>query len=336
LNITQIYAGMMAVPLTGTGERHAMGTTAYLYDKIFLQHKPGLGHPERPERLNAIHGKISGSPFYRDLLLITPEKADRKFIELNHGAAYIDDVREKIENGTGFLDMDTGVSAKSFEAALQAVGGSLKMCDAVMGNRAVNGFCAVRPPGHHAEYDYASGFCIFNNIAIAARYLRSEHGLKRIAIVDWDVHHGNGTQHSFEGDDFVYYISLHQNPLFPGTGTAREKGYGQGTGYTLNIPMEPGRTDEDYLDAFHGQIIPALDAYRPEIVLVSAGFDAHHADPLASIMLSTEVFHTFTKLLMGVAERHCGGKVISFLEGGYNLDALSDSVMKMMEAFVSA
>lgn len=313
-----------------------MSATAYLFDKIFLTHKPGLGHPERPERLSAIHRKITGSPLYGKLLLIAPDKPDMKYIESNHSTSYIAEVKKKIESGTGFLDMDTGVSENSFEAALSAVGGSLKMCDAVMSGQAVNGFCAVRPPGHHAEYDYASGFCIFNNIAIAARYLHDKYALKRIAIVDWDVHHGNGTQHSFEGDDFVYYISLHQVPLFPGTGAAKEKGYGRGAGFTLNIPMEPGMTDEDYLDAFNSVIVPELDKFRPEIVLISAGFDAHHADPLASIMLSTEVFHTFTQMLVGVAERHCGGRVISFLEGGYNVEALSESVLKMMEAFVSA
>lgn len=313
-----------------------MGATAYLFDTIFLSHKPGLGHPERPERLSAIHGKITGSRFYRELLLVDPVKPDMRYIESNHSSAYIGDVKRKIEDGGRFLDMDTGVSEDSFEAALLAVGGSLKLCDVVMSGKAVNGFCAVRPPGHHAEYDYSSGFCIFNNIAIAARYLNDAYGLKRIAIVDWDVHHGNGTQHSFEGDDFVYYISLHQVPLFPGTGYAKEKGYGRGLGYTLNIPMEPGMTDSDYLDAFNGTIIPALDNYRPEIMLISAGFDAHHADPLASMMLTADAFRIFTEMLVGVANRHCGGKVIAFLEGGYNLDALSESALKMMEVFVSA
>jgi len=205
-----------------------------------------------------------------------------------------------------------------------------------MAGKAVNGFCAVRPPGHHAEYDYASGFCLFNNAAIAARHLREKHGLKRIAIFDWDAHHGNGTQHSFEGDDFVYYMSIHQVPLFPGTGSAREKGFGRGLGYTLNVPMEPGRTDEDYLQVLRNVIIPELDRYRPEILLVSAGFDAHHADPLASLMLTTDFFGTMTEELIAVAGRHCAGKIVAFLEGGYNLAALSDSVMKMMEAFVSA
>lgn len=313
-----------------------MRKTAYLYDKKFLEHKPGLGHPEKPERLEAIHGKIKSSRFYNELLPVKAVKAEIEQVEMNHASSYIDKVKRASESGNGFIDPDTGVSRRSFEAALFAVGGSIALCDAVMAGKAVNGFCAVRPPGHHAEYDSSSGFCLFNNIAISAHHLKEKHGLKRIAIIDWDVHHGNGTQHSFEGDDFVYYISIHQMPLFPGTGAESEKGYGRGKGYTLNIPMEPGNNDDDYLKAFEDIIIPGLEKYSPEILLISAGFDAHRADPLASIKLTTDFFGTMTKKLLNVAKKHCGGKIVAFLEGGYNLDALSGSVMKMMQAFVEA
>ena len=313
-----------------------MGRTAYLFDRTYTEHKPGMGHPERPERLTAIHNRITKSDYYGDLLLVKAAVSDLKYIKMNHDSGYVDELKRKMSKGTGFLDADTGFSEKTYEAAVKAVGGSLRVCDAIMKGEAINGFCAVRPPGHHAEYDYASGFCIFNNVAIAARYLHSEYGLNRIAVIDWDVHHGNGTQHSFESDNWVYYISIHQNPLFPGTGAEKEKGFGKGLGFTLNIPMEPGRTDEDYIDVFNTIIVPELDRYRPEIILISAGFDAHHADPLASIMLSNEAFRAMTEILVQAAERHCAGKVISFLEGGYNLKVLADCVDEMMREFVKS
>lgn len=311
-----------------------MGKTAYCFDPIYLQHDSGWGHPERAERLIAIDTKLQSFDFYEGLVRIKPVRADYSHIERIHSRDYILRVKHEIESGIDYLDsMDTGVCKKSFDVALYAVGGGLAMCDAIMRGDAVHGFCAVRPPGHHAERDYAAGFCIFNNIAIAARYLQYEHGIGRVAIVDWDVHHGNGTQHSFESDDSVLYISLHQYPYYPGSGSSRERGRDAGEGYTLNIPMSPGSGDEDYRDAFDDKIVPALDDFAPGFILISAGFDAHEADPLASIELSTGMYHTCTKMLKDVAARHSHSRIIAFLEGGYNLYAIAESSAAMMRAF---
>ena len=310
--------------------------TAYLYDPVFMQHKTGWGHPEKPERLKAINDAVRAAPYFNDLVKIRPSMPDMKYIEAIHSKSYIQRVEREIEDGISYLDsMDTGVCRDSYDVALKAVGGSLNMCDAVMEGKADNGLCAVRPPGHHAEWDYAAGFCIFNNIAISARYLQSEYAVSRLAIVDWDVHHGNGTQHSFESDSSILYISLHQYPHYPGTGSDSETGSGAGKGYTLNIPMRAGSGDAEYALAFQNQIIPALHAFKPEVLLISAGFDAHRHDPLSSIMLSSESYGLFTNMLMTVADTYSRGRVIAFLEGGYDLSSLAESVMHMMDAFAS-
>ncbi len=310
-------------------------TTAYLFDSVYLQHDTGWGHPEKPERLIYISNALFETPYYESLFKVKPAMPDMKHIEAIHSKAYIKRVEKEIKSGVSCLDsMDTVVCSYSYEVALKAVGGSLSMCDAIMDNKAANGFCSVRPPGHHAESDYAAGFCIFNNIAIAARYLQNKYHVGRIAIIDWDVHHGNGTQHSFEQDSSILYISLHQHPHYPGTGASSECGSGPGKGYTINIPMRAGSSEKEYIPAFQHSIIPAIDTFKPEIILISAGFDAHRNDPLSSIRLNTETFGEFTKMLMAVADAHSHGRIISFLEGGYNLQALADSVRSMMDAFV--
>lgn len=314
-----------------------MGRTAYCFDPIYLEHQTEWGHPERAERLIAIDTMLQTRPYYRDLVRIAPRRADQKHVELVHDPAYIQRAREEIERGDDYFDsMDTSVCKRSYEVALYAAGGALAMCDAIMEARADYGFCAVRPPGHHAERDYAAGFCIFNNIAIAARYLQKEHKLKRVAIVDWDVHHGNGSQHMFEKDPTVFYASTHQFPYYPGTGSLMEKGMAGGENFTLNIPMDAGSGDEEYRSAFRDHIIPALDSFRPEFILISAGFDAHRNDPLAGINLSTGMFGEFTRMLVEAAARHAGKRVIALLEGGYNLDALAASAERMMNAFVES
>jgi acetoin utilization deacetylase AcuC-like enzyme len=312
-------------------------TTAYLFDPVYLMHDTGWGHPEKSERLVSIHTAVSSAPFYDELFLVHPSIPDMKYIEMIHSKSYIRRVEKEIEGGTSYLDsMDTAVCAESYRVSLQAVGGSLSMCDVIAGGKATNGFCAIRPPGHHAEWDYAAGFCIFNNIAIAARYLQNRHSIEKVAIVDWDVHHGNGTQHSFEMDRSVFYVSLHQYPHYPGSGAASETGSGDGAGFSLNIPMRAGTGDDEYFQAFRGKIIPALEAYRPDIILISAGFDAHRNDPLSSIRLSSGAFAEFTRMLMAVADKYSGGRMIAFLEGGYNLQALADGVMQMMGVLTSA
>ncbi|MFC1669644.1 histone deacetylase [Spirochaetota bacterium] len=312
-----------------------MSKTAFLYDDIYLEHDTGMGHPERSHRLAAINERIKSTPYYSDLLLVEPGDPDMKYIEMIHSKKYIERAKMEIEGGARTLDsMDTTVCKRSYEVALKAVGGSLKLCDIIMGNEAVNGFCAVRPPGHHAEEDFAAGFCIFNNIAIAAKYLQSKYGLGNIAIIDWDVHHGNGTQHSLEYDNTILYVSLHQYPHYPGTGSHGETGKGDGKGYTLNYPMSAGSDDKDYLNIFNESIIPSLNDFKPEIVLISAGFDAAGDDPLSSIRLSTGVYYDFTKLLMGVSKKYSNERIIAFLEGGYDLNALADGVENVMKAFI--
>jgi len=310
--------------------------TAYLYDPIFLKHQTGPGHPERPERCSAIHGAISAAPYYGDLVKIRASIPDLKYVEMVHARSYIQRVKEEVAGGISHLDsLDTAVSRDSYNVALNAVGGSLNLCDAIMTGKASAGFCAVRPPGHHAEWDSAAGFCIFNTIAIAAHYLQARHKIGRIAIVDWDVHHGNGTQHTFELDHSVLYISLHQYPHFPGSGAGFEAGTGTGTGFTLNIPMQAGSGDTEYLEAFRTLVIPALQRFEPEIILISAGFDGHRDDPLSSTHLSTEAFGEFTRMLMYPAKAFSMGRIIAFLEGGYDLRSLAESARCMMDVLVN-
>ncbi len=312
-----------------------MAKTAYLYDGIYLEHDTGPFHPETPDRLRAINDKLRKSPFYRDLVKVSPKKPDMKYIEMVHSRDYIASVKQDIESGRPSLDWgDTAVCTRSYEVALMAVGGCLRACDTVIKGDAVCAFCAVRPPGHHAERSSAAGFCIFNNIAILAKYLQTRHGLDRVAIVDWDVHHGNGTQHTFESDESVLYISLHQYPHYPGTGSSSERGRGMGQGYTLNVPMAAGSGDREYETAFEERICPAIEKFSPQMILVSAGFDAHRADQLSSIRLSTDAYAGFTKKLMQTASKCCDGRIIAVLEGGYNLDALSNSVAAVVGAFV--
>ncbi len=312
-----------------------MGKTAYLFNEIYMEHDTGRGHPERSERLPAIDNKLRSNSFYDKLVSVDLKKADDKYIELIHDRKYIERVEREINSGIRYIDsMDTTVCNRSFEVALYAVGGCLNMCDLIMSSEADTGFCAARPPGHHAEHSYAAGFCIFNNIAICAKYLQQEHNLKNIAIVDWDVHHGNGTQHSLEDDPTIYYFSLHQSPHYPGTGAAHERGTGAGKGYNLNIPMRAGSGDKEYLSAFENEIVPELEEFKPEIILISAGFDAHDYDPLSNIHLTSGAYYEFTKMLQGVAQKYSNNRMIAMLEGGYNLDGLSEGVEQMMTAFV--
>jgi acetoin utilization deacetylase AcuC-like enzyme len=312
-----------------------MAKTAYVYDDIYLRHDTGPLHPESARRLEAINNKLKTCDFYRDLIKLSPSRPDIKHLETVHSRDYIASVKKKIESGVPALDGgDTAVCPKSYDVALMAVGGCLKACDAIMKGDARNAFCAVRPPGHHAERGSAGGFCIFNNVAISAKYLQRNHNVERIAIVDWDVHHGNGTQNTFESDESVLYISTHQYPLYPGSGSAREQGRDFGRGYTMNFPMQAGSTDADYLSVFNKSIKPALDSFRPGMILISAGFDAHHADQLASMRLSTDAYREFTRIIMETAGECCQGRVMAILEGGYNLDALANSVAAVIETFV--
>jgi acetoin utilization deacetylase AcuC-like enzyme len=244
-------------------------------------------------------------------------------------------VRAACANGEKVLDApDTPISAETFDAALAAVGVVLGAVDDVAGGECRNAFCAVRPPGHHAAADRAAGFCIFNNVAIAARYARREHGLGKVLIVDWDLHHGDGTAATFLRDPAVFYFSVHESPAYPGTGMSSERGEGPGAGTTLNCPLPAGSGDDEYLAVFRDDLEPAADAFAPDIVLISAGFDAHEADPLGHMRVTPEGFAEMTRIVKGIADRHSEGRVVSVLEGGYDLDALADCADAHVRALV--
>ncbi len=323
----------------------------------FVQHDTGPFHPERPDRIRAVYRSLrdagllsSPDPFpeFRletgltplglpPLLELEPMPADDRWLRSVHPQSHIDRV-QKVCVHHGVLDQgDTPVEPRSFGTAHLAVGAVLACCDAIAAGKTKRGFAAVRPPGHHAEPDRAMGFCLFCNIAIGARYLQQEHGVGRIAIVDFDVHHGNGTQAAFESDPSVLFISLHEDPrtCYPGSGYSHETGVDAGEGFTLNLPMPPGVGDQEYLQALRNSVLPKLDEFRPELLMISAGFDAHAEDPLAHIQLSDDGFEMMTRLLVAAADRHCGGKIVSVLEGGYNLTALGRSVVRHLAAMNS-
>ncbi len=298
-------------------------TTGFLYDPRFLQHDTGAGHPERRERVALTMDYLNRQGWFSRLVPVAARTAERRWIEQIHRPAYLERAAAACRQGLPCLDgPDTGIGRDSYEVARLATGGALALADAMLAGTVDNGFALVRPPGHHAEADLALGFCLFNNAAILARYLQAQHGLDKILVLDWDVHHGNGTQHAFEQDPSVLYVSLHQYPYYPGTGAASEDGSGRGQGATLNCPMAMGAGDEDYRRAFAQAILPKVRAFQPEAVVLSAGFDAHADDPLAQICLSTGFFGWMSERMMEVADQHAGGRLVSLLEGGYNLTAL--------------
>ena len=302
-------------------------TTGFIFDERFLQHDTGPGHPERPQRLTAVMAEIQRQQWANTLHELPARAADIAVIENTHSLRYIQRAASACRQGAPFLDTtDVTISASSCDVAMLAAGSPLVLADAVVDGAIDNGFALLRPPGHHAEHEFAMGFCLFNNVAILARYLQNHHGLGKIAIIDWDVHHGNGTQHSFEADPSVLYISTHQYPYYPGSGAASEDGIGAGIGATLNCPMPAGATDALYEQAFVEQILPKLGSFKPEFLIISAGFDAHHDDPLAEVLLSTELFGWMSARLLEVAEQHAGGRIISVLEGGYNLKRTGECV----------
>jgi len=298
-------------------------TTAISYDPAFLRHDTGQGHPERAARLTHTWNHLRAQPWFADLAPVAPRSALMEDILAIHSGDYVKRARETCASGAPFLDsMDVSVCPESFDIAMLAAGTPLAIADEIAGGRTQNGFALLRPPGHHAEHEMALGFCLFNNVAILARYLQGQHGVDKILILDWDVHHGNGTQHAFEEDPSVLYVSTHQYPFYPGTGAAYEEGSGRGRGATLNCPMPAGSADADYEAAFMERILPKIEHYRPEFLIISAGFDAHQDDPLAQISLSTGFFGWMTERLMEMADRHAGGRIVSVLEGGYNLQKL--------------
>jgi len=314
-------------------ERQAMvkkdskkAVTGIVYGDIYLRHTMPAGHPERPERLTAIIKRLKQKDLYSQLFLIEPSQASLEWITTIHTKEYVQRVKESCEREAGYLDTaDVPICKQSYEVALQAVGGVLAAVDMVMAGEIENAFCAVRPPGHHALKDKAMGFCIFNNIAIAARYIQKHYGLERILIVDWDVHHGNGTQALFYDNPTVLYFSVHQYPFYPMTGSEQEKGEGAGLNYTINVPMPAGANDADYKKVFEDELVAAALSFEPDFVLISAGFDASEEDTIGGMEVTAQGFGELTRIVKRIAERCCEGRLVSVLEGGYNLQMLSQA-----------
>jgi acetoin utilization deacetylase AcuC-like enzyme len=304
-----------------------MKKTGFLYDERYLLHDTGPYHPEMPERLQVIYKGLEGAGLLERLTRIRASLAGMEWIEAVHDENYIRRFEEVCLSGNRTFDYpDNQMCVETYEIAQLAVGGILDTADHVMEGTIDNAFCAVRPPGHHAEKNAAMGFCYFNNIAIAARYLQRKWSLSRIAIVDFDVHHGNGTQHIFEQDPTVFYYSMHEHPsfAFPGTGRGFEKGAMEGTGFTRNWPILPGQGDKEYRNIIETDMRPALEAYAPDFLLVSTGFDAHVDDDMSGVSLTTKGYSWIMEQLVAIAETLCGGRVISILEGGYCLERLPE------------
>ena len=309
------------------------GNVGFVYHDIYLRHKTTQGHPERPERLKAIVQMLERTGLLSGLVTLGPVAASTEWITAVHTPEYVERVKRSCEGGIRYLDSpDTPISEQSYQVALAAVGGVLSAVDAVMEGKVRSAFCAVRPPGHHALDDQAMGFCLFNNVAIAARYIQKKHELSKVLIVDWDVHHGNGTQAAFYDDPTVFYFSVHQYPFYPGSGSRGEKGTGEGLGFTLNVPLPAGSGDAEYKQVFQESLKPAALQFRPDFVLISAGFDAHRHDLLGGMSVTKEGFAEMTRLVREIADECCGGRIVSMLEGGYELEGLAESTEAHLRA----
>ena len=305
-----------------------------VWDPIYLEHKPGMGHPERPQRLVALRGKLEEEGFWEAAEHVPAREATAEELATCHTLGHIEQVESVRGNSHTMFDAgDTQGSEHSVEAAHKAAGATIDLVRRVAERELDWGVGLVRPPGHHAEANRAMGFCIYNNIAVAVRCLQETTDIKKVLVIDWDVHHGNGTQHSFEDDPSVLYFSTHQYPFFPGTGSIGEVGEGDGEGYTINVPMPWGMKTADYLAPYVHLLKPVADQFEPEMVLVSGGFDAHTRDPIGGMHVSTEGFATIAALVKDIADRHCGGRLAMTLEGGYDLLGLSDSVATVARVF---
>ena len=309
-------------------------TTALITHAACLEHDPGPYHPESPDRLRVVLQALE-APEFAPLSREEAPRATKEQLARVHPAEMVDAILavRPEEGDTVNIDADTVMSAGSAEAALRAAGAAVRAVDLVMRGTVLRAFAAVRPPGHHAEPTRPMGFCLFNNAAVAALHARAEHGLKRVAVVDFDVHHGNGTQALFSGDPDLFYASSHQSPFYPGTGEAWERGIANNI---VNVPLRARDSSPAFRDAWAGTIIPELEAFAPELLIISAGFDAHRADPLAQLRLETEDYAWITEALLEVARKHCGGRVVSVLEGGYDLEALADSAAVHVRGLMGA
>ncbi len=311
-----------------------MPQVGFIHHDIFLNHDTGHSHPENHLRLEHMYRHLRGISLGDRIVDVSAKEADPSLLELVHDLAYIEYVRKTCDGHESAIldDGDTRVCEASFDVALHGVGAAIQAVEMVDDGRFDRVFVAARPPGHHAMPNHAMGFCLFNNVAIAARYAQQKLGFRRVMILDWDVHHGNGTQDVFFDDPTVFFCSLHQYPFYPGTGSENENGAGDGKNYTMNIPMPAGAEMEHYREAMLNQVIPAAAAFQPELLLISAGFDAHTSDQLANINLRDEDFKELTKLSMLIADQHCKGRLVSLLEGGYHKEALTRSVLQHLMA----
>lgn len=311
-------------------------TTGLVFSKRFLDHRPVDFHPEHPGRLIAIVDHLRAVGLWERFSHLDFGPASVEQVARVHDRGYVDAVRRFCEAGGGLLDAgDTYAVGASYEVAMLAAGGAVAAVDAVLSGEVRNAFCLLRPPGHHAQADRAMGFCLFNNVAIAARHAREAHGVDRVLIVDFDVHHGNGTQSAFFEDDRVFFVSLHQSPLYPGTGRQNEIGAGPGEGFTRNFPFPPGASEDAWLAVFRHDLPAIVEEFEPDLLLVSAGFDAHRDDPLAHQNLTRTGYAVIGEALVGIAERYCGGRMVVVLEGGYHLRALAEGVEAVLAAMLA-
>ena len=303
-------------------------TTAIVHHPVFEKHDTGPGHPETAERYSVVMRALRGDEsLWPKIIEIEANEARRTEIQACHTPQHFKHVERAVNEGVGYLDADTTVSVFSLEAALRGAGAACRAVDAIMEGAAANAFVPVRPPGHHATPDRAMGFCLFNNVGVAARYAQSRYkGIERVAIIDWDVHHGNGTQGIFYDDPSVFYFSMHQYPWYPGTGTRSETGHGRGRGYTLNVPLQAMTPTIEQQRAFESAIGEIAANFTPDLILISAGFDAHSSDPLGQLLLTDQDFVQMTQVLKQWAAETCGGRVVSCMEGGYNLETLGETV----------
>ncbi len=304
---------------------------AIVIDKLFADHDNGMGHPESQERILAIADMLRETKLLDELPNLEPRDATKDEITLVHDPEYYDKIASTRGKPRVFLDADTSTCPVSFNAALRAAGGVLQSIDFILDGLIDMSFPLVRPPGHHAERDRAMGFCLFNNVAVGASYLINKKGKERVLVVDWDIHHGNGTQNMFYDSPQVLYFSTHQYPYYPGTGGPGEVGADKGKGYNVNVPLQPGMGDREYVKIFTDILLPVIDQYRPEFLLVSAGFDTYYEDPLGGMKVTPEGFAMQARILKEQAEKYCDGNIIYLLEGGYNLEGLWLSVKEVIE-----
>lgn len=300
--------------------------TLFYYDPLFVEHQTSAGHPEKPSRVAETYRRLEPTKVLERCKRGSATPISRSAVREVHSEPMVAAAEQLCRQGTGYVDGDTPVSARSLDAALLAAGCGIAAVDAVIGGEEKTAFCLVRPPGHHATPDRSMGFCLINNIALAARRAIDKHGLSRVLIVDWDVHHGNGTQDCFYEDPRVLFFSAHRFPFYPGTGKATETGAGPGLGFTVNMPVAYGTPVKDYIGRFRNLLEDAADKMKPELVLISAGFDAHRQDPIGSLDLETEDFITLGKLVQDIAKTHSNGRIVSLLEGGYNVPILGQCV----------